>query len=290
MWPLRRMKSMFVRLTISTDGIRDFIEVPGGVKYTLGYIPASKAVSMLAAGGREARQALDAFLERGEGSFMGDPQRIELLFSRRPPVLAKALISRTDRIPIARERTTMAGNDDAMKAAIAAQVDNIERQIALISAKAKEASPGSITDGVLKDEVQKLRDLISWLRRPSPYGDQAKNDTFYGLGKGLTAAEQEQQAEEQEGQKQASTTLKANTVTAKHILSTVEATNETIDRLVTAGKKFNSVKAKLDLHRIASQVQNIVSTVDLSVPWVGNDLTDLSKRADEINGLFPKNA
>jgi hypothetical protein len=260
----------FVRLKVLSDGMRDYIEVPGGPRFTLGAVSVAKAVVSLALSTHEARAALDAFNKTGMGSFMGDLGRLPALLERRP-VLAKALIPRGDRIPSAMERTVMA-YDDATKAAIAQQVSHIEAQISLLSAKAKEASSGSISEALMKDEIEKLRSLVAWVKRPSPYGDQSKNDTYYGLGK--TAA----------------VNLKANTELATHTLRTVEATSDRIDRLREAGKRFNSVRAKADLHRIASQVSEIVSNVDLSADWVRNDLLSLSKRADEIHGLFPKDA
>lgn len=73
---------------------------------------------------------------------------------------------------------------------------------------------------------------------------------------------------------------------AEDIVAKVAATDEAINRLVTAGKKFDSVRAKSDLHRIASRVAEIAQNVDLAQPWVGPDLAALSKRANEIHGLF----
>ena len=81
-------------------------------------------------------------------------------------------------------------------------------------------------------------------------------------------------------------TFTANVETAEDIVAKVAATDEAIDRLMTAGKRFDSVRAKQDLHKIASRVAEIAQNVDLAQPWVGNDLADLSKRATEIHGLF----
>jgi len=81
-------------------------------------------------------------------------------------------------------------------------------------------------------------------------------------------------------------TFTANMDMAEDIINKVQATDETIDRLIAAGKKFDSVRAKTDLHRIASQVTEIAQTVDLAHPWVATDLTELSKKANEIHGLF----
>lgn len=81
-------------------------------------------------------------------------------------------------------------------------------------------------------------------------------------------------------------TFTANVEIAEDIVAKVAATDEAIERLKTAGKRFDSVRAKQDLHKIASRVAEIAQNVDLAQPWVGNDLADLSKRATEIHGLF----
>jgi hypothetical protein len=81
-------------------------------------------------------------------------------------------------------------------------------------------------------------------------------------------------------------TFTANVELAEDIVAKVAATDEAIERLKTAGKRFDSVRAKQDLHKIASRVAEIAQNVDLAQPWVGNDLADLSKQATEIHGLF----
>jgi hypothetical protein len=81
-------------------------------------------------------------------------------------------------------------------------------------------------------------------------------------------------------------TFSANMDLAEGIVTKVAATDEIIERLKKAGKRFDSVRAKADLHRIASRVTEIAQNVDLAQPWVGTDLSDLSKRADAIHELF----
>jgi hypothetical protein len=73
---------------------------------------------------------------------------------------------------------------------------------------------------------------------------------------------------------------------AEDIVNKVAATDTTIDRLVAAGKRFNSVRAKSDLYKIASRVAEISQSVDLGQSWVGGDLGILSQQANEIHDLF----
>jgi hypothetical protein len=82
-------------------------------------------------------------------------------------------------------------------------------------------------------------------------------------------------------------TFAAHVELAEEIVAKVAATDEAVNRLVAAGKRFNSVRAKQDLLKIASRVAEIAQNVDLAQPWVGNDLSDLAAKASEIQSLFP---
>jgi hypothetical protein len=81
-------------------------------------------------------------------------------------------------------------------------------------------------------------------------------------------------------------TFSSNAELAEDIIAKVAATDSKINALVKEGKKFDSNRAKTDLHKIASRVSEIAQNVDLAIPWVGNDLTELSKKANEIHELF----
>ena len=81
--------------------------------------------------------------------------------------------------------------------------------------------------------------------------------------------------------------LKANTKLAEDTLSQVEQTLSKVDALVTAGRKFNASRAKSDLHRVAADVNEIISHVDLAQPWVRKDLQGLADRSAHLFGLFP---
>lgn len=83
-------------------------------------------------------------------------------------------------------------------------------------------------------------------------------------------------------------TFSANMDVAENIVAKVAQTDSTINSLVGAGKRFNSVRAKADLHKIASRLSELAQTVDLAQPWVAEELEALSKQADEIHGLFHK--
>lgn len=82
-------------------------------------------------------------------------------------------------------------------------------------------------------------------------------------------------------------TLIAHAEMAEDIVSKVAETDSRIEGLVAKGKRFDAVRAKQDLHRIAARVLDIAQNVDLAQGWVGEDLAELSAQANAIHGLFP---
>lgn len=82
-------------------------------------------------------------------------------------------------------------------------------------------------------------------------------------------------------------TFTSNIGLAEEIIEKLAETHQTIERLAAAGKKFDSTRAKGDLHKIAARVTEIAQDVDLAQPWISNDLEALYKRASEIHDLFP---
>lgn len=266
-------------VTLGTDGHSNFVRLSDGTKYLLGIVTPLKFVVELAPGGRAARAALDTFLAEGSVLLPVDADRMwELLTPRRPRMssstAASPLIPSLKRTSLTRQGTTMADADQVTKEAIQNQIATIEGQIAVLQQHAKDASPGSISSDSMKDQIASLKDLVSWLRRPSPYGNQAQNSTFYGLP----------------GAKQASEAsfenFKAHSELVETTIARLDETDTKIDTLVAAGKKFASARAKQDIHKIASAITEIVQTVDLAQPWVKKDLAKLASQADEIHGLF----
>ncbi len=276
-------------VTISTDGLRDFVTLPTGLKVMVGQVGMAKLVAECSRSGPEARRALNEYLKTGEAMIALDLDRLAELTA--PPKSRWVAAADSPLIPSQdRASTTVSGRqvimaidtapaDKATQEAIKNQVYRIEQQIALINQHAGEASANSIGQDLMKDDVAKLKDLVTWLRRGSPYGDQSKNQTYYGLPEqtpgGVKAAS--------EG---SSAALAENGLIADATLSKVEAATSKIDLLVTAGKKFDHVRAKGDLYKVASGVQQILKDADLAAPWVKGELTKLAEEAKRLHGLF----
>jgi hypothetical protein len=276
-------------VSISTDGLRDFVTLPNGLKVMVGQVGMAKIVAECSRGGRDARRALDEYLKNGEAMLPLDLDRLAELTA--PPKNRFAGVE-IPSIPPQDRASTPPGRarvmdksaidtaqaDKAIKDAIQNQCARIEGQIALISQHAGEASAGSIGQKSQKEDVERLRELVTWLRRGSPYGDQSKNNTYYGL------------PEAQPGGKQASegssASLTENSLLADATLSKIEAASTKVDLLVTAGKKFDHVRAKGDLLKVASGVTQILKDADLAAPWVKGELTKLAEEAARLHGVF----
>jgi hypothetical protein len=311
-------------VTIGTDGLRDFVTLPGGQRMMLGPVSMLKFVTELTPL-RFARKVLDAFNQGGSAVVTVDLDAMgELL---KPHVsrwgtagdFTSSLIPRSDRTST-REGPAMADAKTLLE-----RLGKIEGVVTLLD---KHAS-GQLIAPKLHSE---LRSLVGGLHFYDP-GDQSKNDAWYidskpvvdtadagqklpasathGSAQGVkvetaspstksvyapepsttpvyapkTAAEVAPAAAAPAAQPSLES-LKQNTGLADSIINTVEETSVKVDALVTAGRKFNASKAKEDLYAIASRVTEIVNNVDLAQPWVAKDLTALAKQAQYIHGLF----
>jgi hypothetical protein len=182
--------------------------------------------------------------------------------------------------------------DKAIKESISNQIARIEQQISLISGHASEASAGSIGKDMQEDEVKRLKDLVAWLRRASPYGDQSKNKTYYNLPEVLPSGDPARSKNDIKTASEVATetgTLSAlteNSLLADATLSKVEATNTKVDLLVASGKKFDAARAKGDLLKVASSVETLLRDADLAQPWVKGELHKLAEEAKKLHALF----
>jgi hypothetical protein len=66
-------------VTISTDGLRDYVTLPNGLKVMVGQVGMAKLVAECSRGGRDARRALDEYLKTGEAVLALDLDRLSEL-------------------------------------------------------------------------------------------------------------------------------------------------------------------------------------------------------------------
>lgn len=276
---------------ISTDGLRDFVQLPEGVKLILGPISMAKLVATCVTNRAMARRALDEFLKRGEAMIAIDLDKFETLVQPRRARWSSTdpSIPRERRIPSIPEgmhmsQVKMASTEQV--AALDSRIALIEQQVSLVGKLASAKLPTATA-------VTSLREMVGGLHFYNP-GDQSKNDAW-----NITAPPKVEEVDGKPLSLPAEVTnpklategagveaLNVNAEIAEGILSSLGETNDRINSLVTAGRKFNATKAKQDLHKIGTDVQAILTDMDLAMPYVKADLEKLAAQAASIHGLF----
>ena len=198
-------------VTFFTDGLRDYVELPDGLRYILGTLSVAKVLAGLVPT-NEVRRVCDAFNE-----------------GKRPRV--------------------------------SVDLDSLEQILEENIRRARWASATSLIPGGSQDRVTREGSADP---QPHPEPRMATNRTA--------------SFENFEG----------NQALVEDTLTTIMAAERKIDARVAEGKRFNHVAAKADLHKVASKLADIVSSVDLACDWVRADLENLSKSAHDIDSLFPE--
>jgi len=251
---------MSLLVTLGTEGTTNWVRLPDGQKFNLGPVSVLSFVTKLALGGnRSARSILDGFLAGKEVLLRVDEDRMwELLAPRRTRWASDSFMAEDQR-----KRGTNIMTIDKDLGVLEAHIEKLHK-----AASAKVA-PSKMAEGV--SILVKLAKSV-----------QSTDLAYYGLGE----AEPPKPEPEVATTKLAYETHKANSTLATQILDQMEAVNGRIDELVTAGKKFNATRAKADAHSVTSKVAGIVNEVDMTVPWVAEDLQKLAAQAGHLHGLF----
>ena len=251
-------------VTLATDGFTNFVTLPDGQHLNLGAVSPLTFIMTLVIGSK--RKILDEFLKEGSSAFPVDLGAMHKLlapvkkrWAATFPLIQSLKHLGSDLDSLRQWRKAMATDKD-MKDAIAQMVGDIERQVALIAQSAKDSAGAPAA--TMKSDIEHLHDLVKELRN-APTG-QSDNRAFYAADEALDA----------------------NAKMAEAILDKVEQTHVAIERLATAGRRFNASAAKVDLHAIACDTQMLLVTADLANPAVMDDLQGLAHRSDQMHALF----
>jgi hypothetical protein len=270
-------------ITIGTDGLADWVRTPDGSKHNLGSVSVLSLVHKLSRDTRHAKAALDAFLRDGEAMIqVSEDQLWELLAPKRARWASDgSFIDHDQGTGLPRRNMTMTPFDR--------DLDVLEQHIAAMNKAAGHVSPAKMAEGVAI-----LQRLAHRLQAPV----QTKNASYLGFE---APAPEQQAAPFEVADDPASSPVgvtatevpglsynlyEQNTGLATRILDRAEAVNAKIDTLMTAGKKFNASRAKADIYAVTSKVAGILRDVDLTTPWVQDDLKKLAARAEELHALF----
>src|SRR5262245_59832991 len=88
------------------------------------------------------------------------------------------------------------------------------------------------------------------------------------------------------GPKLAFDVYQANLKAARGILEKAQQTAARIERLASAGKRFDAARARGDVARVTTKVASICEQTELVESWVQGDLSRLAAVNDELHALF----
>lgn len=270
-----------VTVTLETDGVCDYVRLPTGERYNLGAVSVLRLVASLVTDRRRGRLAIENFNRSGKAVVPLDPEAMLAFLAPKPTRRAAfedPLIPPLWWTP----STSMEGNNMSdSKRTLDLRLSHIEHAIREMNTRV--ASGGSVPrswhDG-LREAAVSLPD----------FGDQSKNKAFYGLGEPkvdtVEDGEWSPPKDVTHPMGKSAAVLNSNASLAEEILIKLADTSDKIDALQAAGRPFNAAKAQYDLHKIASEVHELLSNVDLAEPWVANDLAAVATKAANIHDLF----
>lgn len=279
-------------ITIGSDGPTDFIAMPDGTRFTLGAVSVLKLVTSLAKSGFVARRVLDAFLDEGQAVMSVDEDRLWGLLTpvrKRWAGVALPLIRPLDRTST--EGFEPMTTPREMLHHLNAAESHVVALMKAASTRAASQGEDPLSKASVQAEITGLRAQVAAIHL-TDFGDQSKNDAFVGLGQPKVDTVEDgytppaSVSSPKTAQDGSFATLQENTAIAETIHEQVTATAEKVAKLVSAGKKFNHVKANQDLHAVESRLASLLSAVDLGVPWARKELDTLAVQANHLHGLF----
>lgn len=252
-------------VSVGTDGIKDWVRTPDGLKLNLGPHSVLSFVTQLSKNPLAARHALTQFLKKGEAMLSVDEGRLWKLLA---PVRARWA---TDAFmpPL----STIAEQHHFERTSMETVFEHLNRTERVIAWLNKQAAAGRTEPKAfeyLKREAGKIK---------SP--NQSQNSTYYGLGD----AKPYEVTDKAAGALTVDV-LETNTRIIEAIQRKAEKTASTITRLERAGKKFNASRARADVRAVTSRVATLVERTQLIEPWVRDDLLKLAQRNDHLYSLF----
>ena len=268
-----------VTVTVETDGHRDYVRMPSGQRYILGTTSVLKLLSALVSDRLMFRHAIEEFNAKGHAVVALDPEAmLEMLAPKitRRAGLASPFMGHQDRTSF----TTLEGKDMSVQRLLELRLSHLEHTVREMNSRV--ASGGPVPASWQRNLHQAAIELPD-------FGDQSKNQAFYGLGEPEVDTMEEgwmPPAEVTHPMGKSAAVLNSNSALAEKVLTKLAATSDKIDALQAAGRPFNAAKAQRDLHKIASEVQLLLANADLSEPGVRNDLVAVAKKASYMHDLF----
>lgn len=258
-------------VTLETDGLRDFVRLPDGVRYVLGTMSVLRLVATLVSDRRMQRRAIEEFNRTGQATVVLDLNSLFDLLAPKPlRRVASLLIPPHDRTSTHTEGTPMSDSKRLLDIRLS-YIEHVIREMG------SHVASGNRVPSELHRDVRKAAISLP------DFGDQSKNKSFYGLG------DPEVDTVEDGGWTPPTEVTHPVGKTASLIAKTltkVAETSDKVDALESAGRRFNASKAQSDLHRIATEIHALLSDETLPASVVTEGVERLAAEADHIHGIF----
>lgn len=272
-------------VTFQTDGLRDYVCLPDGIRYILGTVSVLRIVSSLVAGQRMKRRALDEFNESGQATVKLDIEQMFEMLGPRPlkkSAHGSSLIQPQKQAhPTSKEGTHMSHPVKILDTRIA-HLENTIREL-----DARTASGGRVPAALVRNLHQAAISLTD-------FGDQSKNDAFYGLGEPVVDTMEDPgawtpPAEVTHPQGKTASHRTASVLRmAEQTLKQIAETSDQIDTLAEQGEPVDTVKAQSDLHEMTSEIHDMLSEEDMDAKEAEQQLAKVARRVQQMHRLFDR--
>jgi uncharacterized membrane protein YukC len=258
------------------------VVLPEGYTYNLGSVSVLKLVTSLAPNNRAARAALNEFLSKDSTKLAVDLDDLSVLLAPKKARWA-ALKSDTSSIEHVIRTPVPRGSYMDPKSFIS-KLANAEKTVEYLVGAARAGNAAAVK-GASEALARRIAALATAAEQQGQ--EEEESDKKAAEMPDFIKDKIDEKKEEDKKEKEASfESLDTNAKIAEEILSAVQTADEGVDRAVKAGKAVNASKAKGDLIKIASRLSSILVEADLAQPWVQQELTTLSARANTIAGYF----
>lgn len=270
-------------VTIGTDGVTHYVKTPDGLSFNMGAVSPMKFVMALVGKGNQSLRLLRSFEDTGEAMFPVDLTKMWTLLS--PPrtrwrrwAADGPFMPADQRRPPSHPESRTLMTEQVFKV-FSEHLARIEADLKALEAKASSDQLRGAVDktAALKAEYEKviasIGEFVKAAQNPAPASSDTPSDkAAVSSTPGMEGLHYD--------------TYQQNSEVATRILDQAEETAGRIDKLVEAGKKFNATQAKGDVHAVTVKVAGILRDVDITKPWVQEDLGKLASRMGQLHGLF----
>lgn len=265
-------------VTLETDGTRDFVCLPDGVRYILGTTSVLRLVAELVKDRRMKRRALEEFNKKGKAVVTLDTERMFEYLAPKPLRKGASVSSLIQ--PQKRAQTSEEGTMTDIKL-LDTRIAHLENTVREMNARV--ASGGRVS----RDLFRNLHQAAIHLK---DYGDQSKNQAYYNLGAPKVDTMEDPGAWTPPASvtHPAGKTASRNMKIAEQTLMLIAEASDQVEAKKESGEEFNDVQAQDDLHTLAQQVNEALAGGDIESEETTQQLAKAARQVARIHDIFSR--